>query len=99
MEFLFYFFGEGEGGASAPVGPEPFLGVSVGDVRDLADAGDDVRLAADELADFAYLVGFRQREDVLDSGRRSDLLVEPDQQRLERQERLVAHRRLQTLYT
>jgi len=60
-------------------------------MHDLADAGDDIRSSTDELAHFTDLVAFRQREDVLDSGRCRDLLVEPDQQRLERQERLVAY--------
>lgn len=57
---------------------------------DLADTGDDVRASADKLAHLTYLIAFRQSEDVLDSGCGRDLLIEPDQQRLERQERLVA---------
>jgi len=75
---------------SAPVWPKSFFGVSVRHVHDLSDAGDDVGLAANELVHFAYLVAFRQREDVLDSSCRRDLFVEPDEQSLECQERLVA---------
>lgn len=82
---------------SAPVGPESLLPLAVCHVYDLADAGDDVRAADDELTHVSNLVAFRQSEDVLDAGCRRYFLVEPHQQRLKRQERLVADRRSQTL--
>ena len=102
-----YYYGVWQSLRVLPVGPESLFVVAVRHVQDAADAGrhvhdaadarHDVRPSADELSDVAYLVAFRQREDVLHPGRRRDLLVQPDQQSLERQKRLVAHRRLQAL--
>ena len=93
----YYYYGVWQSLRVLPVGPESLFVIAVRHVQDAADAGHDVRPSADELSDVAYLVAFRQREDVLHPGRRRDLLVQPDQQSLERQKRLVAHRRLQAL--
>jgi len=81
----------------APVAPESFLWLSVRDMNDLSYAWDDVRSSSDKLAHLADLVAFRQSKDVFDSCRSWNLLIQPDQQRLERQERFVAHRRTETL--
>jgi len=75
---------------SAPVSPKSFFGLSVRHMDDLTDTRDDVRPSADKLAHLTYLIAFRQRKDVLDSSCCRDLLIEPDQQCLECQERLIA---------